>query len=48
MGEGLNVRIEAPSVVRVGDKVVLKCLYDLSGESLYTMKWYRGPAEFYR
>ncbi|XP_035708915.1 uncharacterized protein LOC110851365 isoform X1 [Folsomia candida] len=48
MGEGLNVQIEAPSSVRVGETVVLKCLYDLGGDSLYTMKWYRGPDEFYR
>lgn len=34
--------------VRVGDSVALKCRYDLEGESLYMVKWYKGRREFYR
>lgn len=30
------------------DTVTLQCIYDLEGEPLYTVKWYKGPNEFYR
>jgi len=31
-----------------GDQVILECLYDLQGDSLYSVKWYRNGQEFYR
>lgn len=43
-----NVKLVFPPVVRVGDEATLLCLYDLEGEPLYSVKWYRGNHEFYR
>ena len=37
-----------PSHAIKGEDVVLKCLYDLQGDSLYSVKWYRNGQEFYR
>jgi len=44
----LNVHINVPKYVKVGDTAVLQCIYDLSGNPLYAMKWYKGSQEFYR
>ncbi|KAK9871060.1 hypothetical protein WA026_011341 [Henosepilachna vigintioctopunctata] len=30
------------------DTVTLQCRYDLEGEQLYTVKWYKGSKEFFR
>ncbi|CAI6376498.1 unnamed protein product [Macrosiphum euphorbiae] len=32
----------------VGNSTRLECKYDLQGEQLYTVKWYRDTQEFYR
>ena len=32
----------------MGDKAVLSCNYDLEGEDLYSVKWYKDGNEFYR
>ena len=37
-----------PTVVQKGDKVDLRCKYELSGENMYSLKWYRDNVEFYR
>ena len=37
-----------PSHATKGEDVVLECLYDLQGDSLYSVKWYRNGQEFYR
>ena len=37
-----------PSVVQKGDKVDLRCNFHLSGEAMYSLKWYRDNVEFYR
>jgi len=37
-----------PSHAIKGEDVVLECLYDLQGDSLYSVKWYRNGQEFYR
>ena len=34
--------------VKVGQTVELKCDYDLAGEPLYSLKWYKDNIEFYR
>ncbi|XP_073821850.1 uncharacterized protein [Musca autumnalis] len=42
-----DVRVQIPHAVRRGEKAILKCLYDLEGDSLYSVKWYKGRREFY-
>ncbi|XP_060518422.1 uncharacterized protein LOC132697148 [Cylas formicarius] len=37
-----------PSVVQYRNTSKLRCTYDLEGDALYTVKWYRGSLEFYR
>lgn len=32
----------------VGNSTRLECKYDLQGEKLYTVKWYKDGNEFYR
>ena len=34
--------------VLLGDRAVLQCLYDLEGEELYSVKWYKQGQEFFR
>ncbi|KAF3426703.1 hypothetical protein E2986_10687 [Frieseomelitta varia] len=44
-----NVSLEVvPEVVQRGQKVILRCHYDLENAPLYSLKWYRGRHEFYR
>jgi hypothetical protein len=43
-----SVKLVFPPVVRVRGEATLLCLYDLEGEALYSVKWYRGNQEFYR
>lgn len=42
----LEVRI--PNYVIKGATAQLECLYDLDGEALYSVKWYKDGNEFYR
>ncbi|XP_050309411.1 uncharacterized protein LOC126745564 [Anthonomus grandis grandis] len=37
-----------PSVVQFNGSSTLSCTYDLEGDGLYSVKWYRGGYEFYR
>ena len=38
-----------PENVHVGNKsITLTCDYDLHGERLYSVKWYKSNSEFYR
>jgi hypothetical protein len=37
-----DVRVKVPSAVRRSDTVVLHCYYDMEGDSLYSVKWYKG------
>ncbi|CAG9857847.1 unnamed protein product [Phyllotreta striolata] len=37
-----------PNVVEYGGSTTLTCAYNLQGEPLYTVKYYRGTHEFYR
>ena len=41
-------RINVPAHVRVAADATLVCQFDLEGESLYSVKWYKDDAEFYR
>ncbi|XP_017769911.1 PREDICTED: uncharacterized protein LOC108557768 [Nicrophorus vespilloides] len=44
-----NVRLTIePRVVQRHHHSILHCKYDQEDEPLYTVKWYRGPHEFYR
>lgn len=43
-----DVSVTIPPAARIMDTVTLQCKYDLEGEPLYTVKWYKGGKEFYR
>ncbi|XP_076659786.1 uncharacterized protein LOC143363053 [Halictus rubicundus] len=42
-----NVSIDIPLAVAAGTTVNMSCRYDLESDTLYTVKWYKGP-EFFR
>ncbi|XP_017881182.1 uncharacterized protein LOC108625593 [Ceratina calcarata] len=42
-----NITIDIPLAVAAGTTVNMSCRYDLQSDTLYTVKWYKGP-EFYR
>ncbi|KAF0763573.1 Ig-like domain-containing protein, partial [Aphis craccivora] len=42
----LNVRIANHTIL--GSSTTLKCTYDLEGEHLYSVKWYKNGDEFFR
>ncbi|XP_066591260.1 uncharacterized protein [Prorops nasuta] len=42
-----NVSIDVPIAVASGSTVNMTCKYDLQSETLYAVKWYKGP-EFFR
>ncbi|KAL0278583.1 UNVERIFIED_CONTAM: hypothetical protein PYX00_000363 [Menopon gallinae] len=35
-------------VIRRGETAVFMCDFDLEGDSLYSVKWYKGMSEFFR
>lgn len=43
-----NVRVLSPGAVAVGESIKLECHFDLEGDHLYAVKWYKGKKEFYR
>ncbi|XP_066253810.1 uncharacterized protein [Euwallacea similis] len=43
-----NVRAVVPLAAKVHDSILLQCDFDLEGEPLYTVKWYKGGREFFR
>ncbi|XP_043250139.1 uncharacterized protein LOC122396083 [Colletes gigas] len=43
------MRLDVPSIADPRlDKVTLRCEYDLDGKDLYSVKWYKDGAEFFR
>ncbi len=42
------IQVEVPRFEIVGERTRLRCNYDLEGESLYSVKWYKNGSEFYR
>jgi len=42
------VQVRIPNYVIKGATAQLECLYDLDGEALYSVKWYKDGNEFYR
>jgi len=43
-----DVRVIVPADVRHTEDATLQCLFDLEGDVLYSVKWYKGQHEFYR
>ncbi|XP_066249284.1 uncharacterized protein [Euwallacea similis] len=43
-----GMTLTVPRAVRAGHSVTLGCEYDLENAPLYSIKWYREDAEFYR
>ncbi|XP_017770391.1 PREDICTED: uncharacterized protein LOC108558095 [Nicrophorus vespilloides] len=43
-----DVKLMVPAAVRRGERVVLRCHYDIEGDQLYAVKWYKNDREFYR
>lgn len=37
-----------PLAIKKGETAVFMCFYDLEGDSLYALKWYKGRKEFFR
>ncbi|XP_022249329.1 uncharacterized protein LOC111087334 [Limulus polyphemus] len=42
------ISLDVPETVPRGREVKLTCFYDLEGEKLYSVKWYRDDVEFFR
>ncbi|XP_050308678.1 uncharacterized protein LOC126745041 [Anthonomus grandis grandis] len=42
-----DIEVFIPLAVRVRDTITLYCKFDLEGEPLYTVKWYKGRNEFF-
>ncbi|GFY38148.1 ig-like domain-containing protein [Trichonephila inaurata madagascariensis] len=42
------LNISVPGAIPVGEPVWLKCDFDLEGDDLYSVKWYKNHVEFYR
>ncbi|EEC02590.1 beat protein, putative [Ixodes scapularis] len=40
--------LEVPQTALVGTEARLRCAYDLEGDVLYSVKWYRDDVEFFR
>ncbi|XP_055680492.1 uncharacterized protein LOC129788436 isoform X1 [Lutzomyia longipalpis] len=43
-----DVHVTIPAAVKKGDNANLICNYDMEGDILYSVKWYKGRREFYR
>ncbi|KAF6210870.1 hypothetical protein GE061_013981 [Apolygus lucorum] len=43
-----DVKLIVPDAVRLGESLSFNCIFQLEGDSLYTVKWYKYQDEFYR
>ncbi|XP_014244375.2 uncharacterized protein LOC106663799 [Cimex lectularius] len=43
-----HVRVHVPVAVKVGDSAILRCLFELGEDTLYSVKWYKGGREIFR
>lgn len=42
------VEMVVPAQVMLGEKASLQCIFDMEGEELYSVKWYKAGHEFFR
>lgn len=40
--------VKVPELKASGDSAILHCEYDLEGDVLYSLKWYKGDHEIFR
>lgn len=43
-----NLSVRIPEYLQQGETADLTCSYNLGGDTLYSVKWYKGRHEFYR
>lgn len=43
-----NINVRIPEFIQTGDSADLTCSFNLGGDDLYSVKWYKGRHEFYR
>jgi hypothetical protein len=43
-----NLSVRIPEFLQKGETADLTCSYNLGGDTLYSVKWYKGRHEFYR
>ena len=43
-----NLSVRIPEYIQRGDTADLTCSFNLGGDKLYSVKWYKGRHEFYR
>ena len=43
-----NLSVRIPEFLQKGETADLTCSYNLGGDMLYSVKWYKGRHEFYR
>lgn len=41
------LHIDVPRYVRVHDTIKLSCTFDLEGQDLYSLTWWKGKHQFY-
>lgn len=42
------VHVTVPNAVQSGNNATLVCEHDTEGDTLYSVKWYKGRREFFR
>ena len=42
------VEMVVPAQVMLGERATLQCIFDMEGEELYSVKWYKAGHEFFR
>lgn len=43
-----NLVVRIPEHIQAGESADLTCSFNLGGDTLYSVKWYKGRHEFYR
>ena len=43
-----NLSVRIPEYIQKGQTADLTCSFNLGGDKLYSVKWYKGRHEFYR